>query len=178
MKSNIILISTFLFLLLFVLQAKSQATMDNINKKIIEKTRTVNCSIDSVWWKWTTHEGLKTFFGVDNKVNLEIGGEYEIYFVLNNPNGQKGGEGNKILSFLPNKMLSFTWNAPPQFSDIRNHNHKTWVVLDFEAVSENKTLVKLNHLGWLDGKNWDTVYSYFDGTWSMVLDWLEKSCNK
>lgn len=152
--------------------------MKQINDKIIIKTKTVNCPIDTVWWKWTTHEGLLTFFGPDNKIKLKLGGAYEIYFLLDNPKGLQGGEGCKIISYLPKKMLSFTWNAPPEHPEIRNHNHKTWVVINFNSISGKQTEVELNHLGWLDGEKWDEVYNYFDSAWDTVLKWLEESCKK
>ena len=47
---------------------------------MIVKTRTVNSNIEDVWWKWTTHEGLLTFFGPDNKIELRLGGSFEIFF--------------------------------------------------------------------------------------------------
>ena len=164
-------------IMLAALYPVNALSMEGImNDKIIEKTRIVNCSIDTVWWKWTTHEGLKTFFGPDNKIDLSIGGAYEIYFLPDNPYGQKGGEGNKILSFLPESMLSFTWNAPPQFPEIRNHEHRTWVVVEFRAVDDGNTEVRISHLGWLDGEQWDDVYEYFDKAWGTVLEWLDQSC--
>ena len=152
--------------------------MKHINNKIIVKTKTVNCPVDTVWWKWTTHEGLLTFFGPDNKIELKPGGAFEIYFLPDNPKGLQGGEGCKIISYLPKKMVSFTWNAPPEHPEIRNHDHKTWVVLNFSSISEKQTEVELNHLGWLDGEKWDEVYNYFDSAWDTVLGWLEESCEK
>ncbi len=105
--------------------------MHTINDKIITKTRLIETPINTIWWQWTTHEGLLTFFGQDNKVELCLGGAYEIYFLLDNPEGLRGGEGNKILSYLPNKMLSFTWNAPPEHLEILLRNsfflsHYSW----------------------------------------------------
>ncbi len=157
-------------------QVYPQTNMKTISDKVIEKTRVVNCSIDTVWWKWTTHEGLLTFFGPDNKIDFILGGSYEIYFLLDNPDGQKGGEGNKIISYLPKEMLSFTWNAPPEYPEIRNHKHTTWVVVNFKPVDENHTELTIKHLGWLSGEEWDKVYYYFDSAWVTVLNWLEESC--
>jgi len=148
------------------------------NNKIIKKTRVVNCSIDTVWWKWTTHEGLLTFFGPDNKIALKLDGAFEIYFLMDNPKGLRGSEGCKIISYVPKEMMSFTWNAPPEYPEIRNHKHKTWVVVSFKPVDKNNTEVTLKHLGWLTGKEWDKVYNYFDAAWLTVLNWLEESCNK
>jgi len=144
--------------------------------KIITKERTMKCSIDIAWWKWTTHEGLLTFFGYDNKIDLKLGGPYEIYFLQENPKGLRGGEGNTVISFLPQTMLSFTWNAPPEYPKIRNHQHKTWVVVNFKQIDEGHTEIKISHLGWKQGKEWEEVYQYFNTAWETVLDWFEKSC--
>ncbi|WP_420319961.1 SRPBCC family protein [Flagellimonas sp.] len=145
---------------------------------MIVKIRTVKSNLEDVWWKWTTREGLLTFFGPDNNVELRLGGPFEIYFLLDNPKGLRGSEGCKIISYLPKKMLSFTWNAPPQYPEIRNHEHKTWVVVIFDSITADKTKVTLHHLGWLEGKQWDAVYDYFNLAWDTVLDWLEQSCEK
>ena len=152
--------------------------MKKMNEKAIVKTATVNCAIDTVWWKWTTHEGLLSFFGADNQVELKLGGAFEIYFLMDNPGGLRGSEGCRIISYLPEKMLSFTWNAPPEHPEIRNHDHKTWVVINFKALNETQTQVELNHLGWLDGDKWDAVFEYFDSAWGRVLQWLKESCGK
>ncbi len=152
--------------------------MNKTIDKIIAKSRIVQCPVGKVWWKWTTHEGLLTFFGPDNKIEFKLGGAFEIYFLMDNPVGLKGGEGCEIISYLPEEMLSFTWNAPPEYPEIRNHKHKTWVVVNFKSIENDKTEIVLHHLGWLKGKEWDDVYNYFDSAWERVLDWLEKSCEK
>jgi len=147
-----------------------------INKKSIQKTKIVSATLDTLWWKWTTHEGLKTFFGLDNKIDLTPGGSYEIYFLLDEPVGGRGGEGNQVLSFIPEQMLSFTWNAPPSIPEIRNQDYRTWVVIQFRTLDSKQTEVHLVHLGWLDGEKWDETIAYFENAWDMVLNALEESC--
>ena len=144
--------------------------MDVLFDKIIKKTRVVDCNLETAWWKWTTHEGLLTFFGADNKIELNLRGAYEIYFLMDNPPGLRGGEGNKVISFLPMRMLSFTWNAPPQYPEVRNHEHRTWVVLEFKTLENGKTEVMLGHFGWPAGELWDEVYCYFVSAWETVMD--------
>ena len=150
--------------------------MKQINSKILQKKRIVESSTSDLWWRWTSPEGLATFFSKNNKVELRLNGPYEIYFLMDNPYGLRGSEGCRIISFLPEKMLSFTWNAPPEYKEIRELKHETWVVIYFSAMGENRTEIELNHHGWLEGKKWDAVYDYFDKAWGIVLDWLEKSC--
>ncbi len=131
-----------------------------------------------MWWKWTTHEGLLTFFGKDNRIELMPGGPYEIYFLMDNPAGLRGGEGCTVLSFLLEEMLSFTWNAPPEFKEIRESKYHTWVAVNFKEVLSLKTEVILTHLGWTEDELWKPVYEYFEEAWDIVLQWLYESCKK
>jgi len=146
--------------------------------KIIEKSATVSCSLDQAWWKWTTHEGLRTFFGENNKIGLWAGGPFEIYFSMDAPEGLRGSEGCKVLAVLPQRMFSFSWNAPPSFPGIRDSGEHTWVVVEFASVSPGRTKINLTHLGWREGEDWDGVYQYFDKAWDTVLRWMEESCNQ
>lgn len=88
-----------------------------ISTERIVKSRRVPCTIETAWRKWTTHEGLLSFFGRDNRIELTPGGPFEIYFLMDNSPGLRGSEGCKVLSYLPQEMFSFTWNAPPQFPE-------------------------------------------------------------
>jgi len=153
----------------------SGLAMDVLDKKII-KTLKVNASVKECWRLWTTHEGLKSFFGIDNKVELKPGGAYEIYFLMDNPEGERGGEGNKVLSYLPESMLSFSWNAPPSIPEIRNQKHRTWVVLLFKKLDSQRTEISLSHFGWLEGDKWDETFDYFDNAWEVVLKWFSDCC--
>ena len=147
----------------------------NTTNRIIEKTKVVNQSIIDIWTKWTTHDGLTSFFGKENKIELKIGGMFEIYFLLKNPIGLQGSEGCKILSFIPNRMLSFSWNAPPKFKEVRESDYKTWVVIEFKEINDQKTEIKLTHLGWIEGIQWNEVFEYFNAAWDSVLKELEES---
>lgn len=144
------------------------------DKKIVKKV-TVPLSADKAWDKWTTHDGLLSFFGEDNKVELYPGGSYEIYMLMDNPYGLRGSEGCSILSLLPGRMLSFSWNAPPSFPEIRNSSYKTWVVIEFTETDSQNTEITLTHMGWPDDISWQPVFEYFNKAWGAVLDWLVKS---
>lgn len=108
-------------------------------------------------------------------MELRPGGPFEIYMLMDNPPGLRGSEGCKVLSYLPLRMLSFTWNAPPEYPDIRDNEHKTWVVVQLTKKDESTTMVEIDHLGWKDGKEWDAVFDYFHKAWEIVLQWLETS---
>ncbi len=140
--------------------------------KAIVKEAIVTATINDVWNAWTTTEGVNTFFSPDAKVELRIGGPFEIYFDMSAPYGSRGSELCRVLSYLPEKMLSFEWNAPPSFGDLRGIN--TIVVLLFDQLENGQVKVTLTHHGWGEGTDWQGVYDYFDRAWGSVLGNFEK----
>ena len=136
-------------------------------ERIIQKEAAIAASLREVWQAWTTEKGVCTFFAPAANVDLEIGGLYEMLFNPDAPAGSKGSEGCKVLSYLPDQMLSFDWSAPPQYPDIRTE--RTWVVVELTAGPLNTTRVELSHLGWGEGDEWDQVFQYFKRAWDIVL---------
>src|SRR4030067_164514 len=140
--------------------------------KILHKEVVVPATLDQVWQAWTTTEGTRTFFSSSTRVELRLGGAYEVYFLLDQPYGSQGSEECKILSFLPKKMLSFEWNAPPHFGELRNKH--TQVILRFDQITPELVKVTFDQLGWGKGEEWDKLYQYFDKAWDQVLNNLKK----
>ena len=143
-----------------------------MEQRVIRKEVVVNASQKEVWNAWTSSEGTKLFFAPEANIKLSVGGSYELFFDLDAPVGSRGGEGLKVLSYLPMEMLSFEWNAPPQFPEVREGS-LTWVVVQFSACDRKQVSVKLTHLGWREGEEWAKVYQYFKNAWDIVLGRLE-----
>ena len=142
-----------------------------MNKHIFKEI-VIPARISTVWKAWTEEKELIKFFAPEAEIELKIGGKYEMYFILDNPPGSRGGEGNRILSFVPQKMLSFEWNAPPKYPNVRKE--KTWCVLFFDKLDLNSTKIRFYQLGWQEGEEWDQVYDYFEKVWDYVLENLKK----
>jgi uncharacterized protein YndB with AHSA1/START domain len=136
----------------------------------IDREVTVHASRGEVWKAWTTVEGAR-FFSPAANIELRPGGAYEMYFDPQAPEGKKGGEGNRIIAFEPERMLLFSWNAPTKFGPLREE--RTYVLLQLDDAGEGRTRVRLTHFGWREGKDWDAVYGYFGGAWTWVLGQLE-----
>ena len=140
----------------------------------IEYISMVEASLDHVWEAWTTDEGVRTFFAPDSSIELRIGGNYELYFDPDAPEGSRGSEGMKVQSYIPERMLAFDWNHPPSMPELRNI--KTWVVVEFREMDDELCEVTLTHLGFgEDSVQWDEAYAYFRNAWSLVLARFERS---
>lgn len=155
-----LLILTILFLT-WVLTMSAQI-------KTIDFEFTVNASPTEVYNAWATTEGIKTFFAPGGKVNLKMFGEYHIYFFPDNEPGSRGAEDEIVLSYEPNKMISFTWGFPPSLPDLRA-NQKTVVNIRFAPAEDGKTKVNFTHSGWGDSEDWQKAYNYFVSAWGKVV---------
>ncbi|HNX49850.1 MAG TPA: alpha/beta fold hydrolase [Thermoanaerobaculaceae bacterium] len=142
--------------------------------RTLRKEVEVKASLQDVWWAWTTVDGVKTFFAPDARIELRPGGAYEMYFGPDQPVGQKGGEGCRVLSLLPMEMVSFEWNFPPSIPSLRTSGARTWVVIQLTETAPGTVHVRLSQLGWQPGKDWDKGFTYFDHAWGVVLQRLQR----
>ena len=140
--------------------------------RVLHKRVVVKGSLDAVWHAWTTGDGFHDFTGAEAHIDLKIGGPFEILWNPDKSSTTRGSEGMRILSYLPKQMLSFEWNAPPDFGPLRQQ--RTWVVVTLKPVGRDRVEVTLDHAGWGTGADWDKLYAYFDHAWGYVLDRLAK----
>ena len=127
----------------------------------------LSADIDTVWYAWTTEKGVQSFFAPDSKIDLQVGGEYEIFFNPEKTTGIRGAEGTRILAIEPKKFLSFSWNNPPALPEIRWQYSN--VCLYFKALDSKKTQLELVHAGWGTGEIWEKARVYFERAWKDVV---------
>jgi uncharacterized protein YndB with AHSA1/START domain len=149
-------------------QSGKESHMESQNQnRILEGEIIVNAPVERVWRAWTVAEEAETFFAPKCAIDLRPGGRYEMLFDLEAAPGDQGGEGVIILAIQPPRMLSFTWNAPPEIPEIRVQ--RTHVTVRLDAVDSNRTRVMLVHDGWGEGAGWDAAYNYFERAWKRVV---------
>jgi hypothetical protein len=73
----------------------------------------------------------------------------------------------RVMAYQEDKMLAFTWNAPPHLPTVRNQLTHVQVWLD--AIAETQTRVTLLHRGWGEGGEWDEAFTYFVSAWGEVV---------
>ena len=151
-------------------QGKDSGAMAGSERAIV-KTATLKAPVKEVWRAWTTPEGMKEVLGANCNIQLKFGGRFEILFSDEPPIGAQGSEGCQVLSYVPERMLSFSWNAPPSIPAMRHQ--RTFVVVTL-TPNGNDTSVELRHAGWGTGPEWDKTYAYFDNAWGFVMGALEK----
>jgi uncharacterized protein YndB with AHSA1/START domain len=140
------------------------------------KEISIEAPVSEVYRSWTDGERFCEVYGPDRDelaahIDLAIGGRYEWLW-----DGKMGSNGCQVLSYVPDRMVSFSWNAPPDQPESRAKH--TWVVVELEPLSETSTLVRLTHLGFGEAAHWDETYEYFSKAWPHVLDTFRKGLER
>ena len=162
----------FLLTAMTTLGAAALACADTLPP--IEVTRLIGAPVSEVWDAWTTPDGFNACFNgpILHDIRLEMGGPFEIHWQPDSEEGQRRSEGCTVLSFVPERILSFTWNAPPTLGAMRDKH--TFVVIDFQPLGEKLTRVSLRHDGFGEGSEWAPVLEYFEPAWPWVMDQFVK----
>lgn len=159
-------------ILLMALALGCMPTVSSAGDRLLRAEVEVAATVDSVWDAWTTERGVRSFFAPGCRIEPKVDGAYEIWFAPDAPAGMRGGDDLRVLAFEPKRRLAFTWNAPPSLPYARAQ--RTMVVIELEPAGDRRTRVRLTHLGWGEGKEWDATYEYFAKAWNVqVLPFLK-----
>ncbi|MCP3979228.1 MAG: SRPBCC domain-containing protein [bacterium] len=129
----------------------------------------VDAPAAEVFAAWATDEGWARVYGApsDSRIDLAVGGRYEWLF-----DGEVGSNECQVLSYIPDRMISFSWSAPP--TQPTNRDLRTWVVVECEPSGDGATRLRLTHLGFGEGAEWNETYDYFDAAWGRVLAQMQE----
>jgi len=146
---------------------------EGMDTRSFVKEATIPAPVKAVYAAWTDGETFAATYDPSREelsanIHLAIGGRYEWLW-----DGETGSNDCQVLCYIPNRMLAFSWNAPPDQPASRAM--RTWVVVEFEAVDARTTRRRLTHLGFGRLAHWDETYRYFDAAWPRVLEQFRKA---
>jgi len=148
-----------------------QAMIASASESPIELSVTVKAPVAEVWKAWTTSEGIVGFFAPEARVQARPDGPFVIIMDPYAEPGLQGADDMRVLAVETERLLSFTWNAPPSLPEARQQ--RTVVVLRFAPDAEG-TRLTLSHLGWGSGGEWPKARAYFERAWPNVLKQLQQ----
>ncbi len=131
----------------------------------------VKAPVAEVWRAWTTSAGIVEFFAPEAHVEARPDGRFGIIIDPYAEPGMQGADDMHVLAVEPEKLLSFTWNAPPSLAQARQQ--RTVVILRFAPEGEG-TRLNLTHLGWGSTGQWPAARAYFEKAWPKVLQQLQQ----
>ncbi|MCX7179355.1 MAG: SRPBCC domain-containing protein, partial [Proteobacteria bacterium] len=83
----------------------------------IELTVSVKAPVAEVWKAWTTAAGITSFFAPEAEIDARPDGDFHVFMDPYAAPGMKGADDMRVLAVETEKLLSFTWNAPPSLAE-------------------------------------------------------------
>ena len=162
--------------LTFFLAAFGALAIDDARGQMPEERRivkevVVKAAPEAVFKAWSTSDGIASFFAPEANIQARPDGPFEVYINPYAQPGMKGADNMRVLGVQENRMISFSWNAPPHLPEARAQ--RTFVTVRMQPEGAD-TRVRLTHSGWGDGGEWDKAYAYFDRAWGNVMANLQK----
>ena len=115
-----------------------------------------------IWMLFATSEGLGSWLAPVAAIDLRIGGMWETSYDANARLGDPGNIRNRILSYLPERMLSIqVANAPTGFPHAERVT-QLWTVIELEPLSAAETRVRVSMLGYGEDEADDALWRMFD----------------
>ncbi len=130
---------------------------------------TVPAGPADVWRVWTTSSGAEEFFAPKAHVGLHLGGPFEIFF---DPADRTKSSRSTVLSYAPGEMISFGWQLPPMFAEMRVTT--TWVVVTIQPDANGQSIVVIQQLGLGTGPAWEQVRLHMERGWNDLLARLQQ----
>jgi uncharacterized protein YndB with AHSA1/START domain len=176
MKSTTIL-RTRSFALVLALAAPALLTSlargANASERKLVTQGVVDATPHELWQAFTVDSEIVKWMVPVAHMDLKIGGTLETSYDQNAKIGDPNNIRHKILSYEPDRMLSFTFTMPKLFPKAHEENGH-WVVVNFEPLTAHKTLVTETIYGWGEGEDWDKAYAFFDKGDAWTMSELEK----
>ncbi len=132
----------------------------------LEKIVTAPCTVEEAFEAWTTDEGCRGFFAPNSHIEAKPGGAYELYFRPTAPEGQRGSEGCTVLACQAPTHLAFTWNNPPEITELRNKHTRVDVRIGPDPEGVRLSLIASD---FPKDEAWQRSWDYFQRAWSIVL---------
>lgn len=123
----------------------------------------VKAAPHEVWKKFTTVDGAQTFWAPKCILEPRPNGYLEIQFFPERALNERGTGSLNFLALEENKLVSFTWDAPTMFPEVRKQ--RTVVVVTLDERPQGITRVYLAQYGWGFGKEWVDARNYFKVAW-------------
>lgn len=134
----------------------------------------LDCSVDQAWDAWTTKQGVEGWMGAKGEVDFRVGGKYRTSYNANATLGDDSTIENEILSFDPQRMITFRNVKAPKGFKLAAPFSRTWSIVYFEKLNDKQTKLTYVGLGYTDEPEMREVRKHFEQGNAYVFEKLKK----
>lgn len=177
---RIFVFAAFLMFLAPTGEAATSADVVSCSQRERDGTRTlchetvVPASTDTVWRLFSTTDGLSSWVAPVAAIDLRVGGIWEASYRADAKPGDRDNIRNRVLSYLPQRMLSIAVDTPPPGFPHPELVQTVWTVIELEPAGKGQTRVRVSMLGYGESTEFDELYALFDHGNALTLCKLDE----
>jgi uncharacterized protein YndB with AHSA1/START domain len=135
--------------------------------------RQLAAPVERVWEWWTDEQRVRSWFAPAAHISAEPGGPYELFWEPEHPE-RNSTAGCRVLDSAPTERLAFEWKGPEEHAAVMNGvPPPTAVLVTFTALDDELTHLRVEHIGWGEGPEWEAARTWHVQAWDGVLGQLE-----
>jgi len=145
--------------------------------EIIHLYEELKCSPAEAFKMFTENKKLAIWLTEEADVDPKVGGSYELFW---NPDDRQYDStiGCKITALVPDRLISFEWKGPKQYSHFMNEaDPLTHVTVSFIPTDKGNTEVHLVNSGYRKSDEWQEARQWFVNMWKFAFSELAKEIN-
>ncbi|HRD46755.1 MAG TPA: SRPBCC domain-containing protein [Caulobacter sp.] len=142
--------------------------------KVLQLSIVVKATPAQVWRAFTTGEGYREWVAPVARIDLAVDGIIEASYDANAQIGDPDNIKNRIVAFVPERMLSIRNVQAPKALPHRDLFPRISTTIEFEDLGLGRTRVVLTAVGYGPGAGFDTLYRHFEWGNAYTLNELKK----
>ncbi len=166
---------TSLVLLLAIIALASTPAPAQSSDLALRQSIAINAPVADVWALFSSEEGLRRWMAPLVELDLRVGGTIRSNYHADGVIGDADTIVNTILAYEPERMLSIKATNPPQDLKWADAIKDTWSVFYFEAIDDDRTLVRCHGLGYADTEDSQEMFDFFERGNEWVLNKLKEA---
>ena len=148
-----------------------ETTSDRIptapGEQALRQVLEVEADLATTWVLFTTDAGVRQWMAPVGVVDLRNGGSIRTNYDPCAAPGDPGTITNRIVNFVPGRMLTLQADLEPQREaswmneTIYAARDRLFAVIEFEAVTPDRTRITMWGLGYGTSPEWETILGFF-----------------
>jgi uncharacterized protein YndB with AHSA1/START domain len=162
-----------------VAQVTNSSSTTQYGERVLQLSITVPMKKNEVWKLFTTDEGLKKWIAPVAKIDMRTGGNIRTNYDKTRTFDDSTSIRLDIINYLEYELLTLKVNLNSSFpAEIKKEDKNLQEILQFVDTGRGKTKIISTMVGWGQGNDWNTAYSFFekgnDWTFKEILKLFNK----
>jgi uncharacterized protein YndB with AHSA1/START domain len=146
-----------------IAQVTNSSYTTQYGERVLQLSITVPMKKNEVWKLFTTDEGLQSWIAPVAKIDMKTGGSIRTNYDKTKSVDDSTAIRLDIINYLEYEMLTLKVNLNNSFpAEVKKQDNNLQEIIQFADSGNGQTKIISTMVGWGQGRDWDSAYSFFE----------------